>query len=237
MHDVLTQYQNDKSILEFPVHQDFSDFNIALPLSTNSSTVRELTLNSTHISSSSNPRKRTWKISDNHAKRTRIIQDNISSNGLSSIQEQESPSFSENDNSIQEERQSFRENDNSIQDQRSPSTILEFGKDHIIHEPTGGQIINSKEALIQHNEFISKLGWVPTTDANNPLYPWKNDGEIWLTNLLFRSGNVSRKVADELLNAFADGRISMANGPLQFTNSREMIKLLDIAAENGVVRN
>jgi len=233
MHDVLTQYQNDKSILKFPVRQDFSDFNIELPLSTNSSTIRELTLNSTHISSSSNSRKRSWNISDNHAaKRTCIIQDNISSDGG-----QESPSFSESDNSIQEERQSFRENDNSIQDQRSQSTIFEFGEDHIIHEPTGGQIINSKEALIQHNEFIAKLGWVPTTDANNPLYPWKNDGEIWLTNLLFRSGNISRKVADELLNAFADGRISMANEPLQFTNSREMIKLLDIAAEKGVVRN
>ena len=44
-----------------------------------------------------------------------------------------------------------------------------------------------------------------------------------------------RAVADEILNAFASKKISMIDGPIQFTNSREMIKLLDIAARKGVV--
>ena len=70
---------------------------------------------------------------------------------------------------------------------------------------------------------------------NNPLYPWKNEGEIWLTNLLFRRRDISRTVADEILGAFASKKISMIDGPIQFTNSREMIKLLDIAARKGVV--
>ena len=70
---------------------------------------------------------------------------------------------------------------------------------------------------------------------NNPLYLWKNEGEIWLTNLLFRRGDISRAVADEILGAFASKKISMINGLIQFTNSREMIKLLDIAARKGVV--
>ena len=70
---------------------------------------------------------------------------------------------------------------------------------------------------------------------NNPLYLWRNEGEIWLTNLLFRRGDISRAVADEILGAFASKKISMIDGPIQFTNSREMIKLLDIAARKGVV--
>ena len=69
---------------------------------------------------------------------------------------------------------------------------------------------------------------------NNPLYPWKNEGEIWLTNLLFRRGDISQTVANEILGAFASKKISMRDG-IQFTNSREMIKLLDIAARKGVV--
>ena len=76
---------------------------------------------------------------------------------------------------------------------------------------------------------------VSNIDKNNPLYPWKHEGEIWLTNLLFTNGNMSRSTADEILGAFANGKMIMASGPVQFTNSRQMMKLLDIAAEKSVV--
>ncbi len=109
------------------------------------------------------------------------------------------------------------------------------GDDYIIREPTGGMVYDDDKARTQHNELITRLGWVPESDANNPLHPWKHEGEIWLTDLLFRSGNVSQKTADKFLGAFANGRISMVDGPIQFTNSREMLKLLDIAARNGTV--
>jgi len=75
----------------------------------------------------------------------------------------------------------------------------------------------------------------PEFDANNPLHPWKHDGEIWLTKLLFQNGNISHSTADEFLGAFANGTITMADGPVQFQNSREMLKLLDIASENDPV--
>lgn len=107
--------------------------------------------------------------------------------------------------------------------------------DLIIYEPTGGTIYDSEESLERHNEFIAKLGWAPESDANNLLHPWKHEGEIWLTDLLFRDGNISQGTADKLLHAFATGKISMADGPIQFTNSREMLKLVDIASGNKTV--
>ena len=72
-------------------------------------------------------------------------------------------------------------------------------------------------------------------DVNNPLHPWKQEGKIWLTDLLFQKGNISRATADKFLVEFANGTLTTADGPVQFQNSREMLKLLDIAAENTVV--
>ena len=47
--------------------------------------------------------------------------------------------------------------------------------DLIIHEPTGGIILDGEEAIIRHNEFIAKIGWVSASDEsdimNNPLHP------------------------------------------------------------------
>jgi hypothetical protein len=106
--------------------------------------------------------------------------------------------------------------------------------DYIIYEPTGGMIFDSEEACTQHNEFMSRLQWEPESDPNNPLHPWKHQGEIWLTDLLFRNA-VSRTTADDLLSSFANERISMVDGPIQFTNSKEMIELLDVAAKQGTV--
>jgi hypothetical protein len=110
-----------------------------------------------------------------------------------------------------------------------------FVADNIVYEPTGGMIFDSEEACSQHSEFMKSLQWLPDSDPNNLLYPWKHEGEIWLTDLLFRKANISRATADNLLSAFANERISMADGPVQFTNSKEMIELLDIAVKQGIV--
>jgi hypothetical protein len=107
--------------------------------------------------------------------------------------------------------------------------------DYIVYEPTGGQVFDSEQARTRHNEFMAELQWVPESDANNPLHPWKHEGEIWLTDLLFRKGNISRTTADNLLGAFVNGKISMKDGPIQFKNSREMMGLLDVAARQGTV--
>jgi hypothetical protein len=107
--------------------------------------------------------------------------------------------------------------------------------DNIVYDLTGGQVIDDEEARKRHDEFIDRLGWVPESDMNNPLHPWRHEGEVWLTNLLFRNGNMSRATADEFLRAFANGKIAMVDGPIQFANSREMIQLLDVAARKGVV--
>ena len=115
------------------------------------------------------------------------------------------------------------------------TTIREQVENKIVVEPTGGQVFDDDEARKKHTEFIDRLGWEPEYDANNPLYPWKHNGEIWLTNLLFRNGDVSRKTTDEFLGAFVNKRITMLDGPIQFKNSREMIKVLDIAARKGAV--
>jgi hypothetical protein len=122
------------------------------------------------------------------------------------------------------------EDNNEIIENVDKDNGEEYGDNHeptigdfIIHEPTGGVILDGEEAIIRHNEFIARIGWVPASDEsdimNNPLHPWKHEGEIWLTDLLFRSGNISQKTADKFLGAFANGRISMADGPIQFTNS------------------
>ena len=72
-------------------------------------------------------------------------------------------------------------------------------------------------------------------DVNNPLHPWNHEGEVWLTNLLYQNGNISRSTADEFLGVFANGTIIMVSGPVQFSNSREMMRLLDIAAGQTLV--
>jgi hypothetical protein len=110
-----------------------------------------------------------------------------------------------------------------------------FVADYIVYEPTGGMIFDSEEARSQHSKFMKSLQWLPESDPNNLLYPWKHGGEIWLTDLLFRKANISRATADSLLSAFANERISMVDGPVQFTNSKEMIELLDIAVKQGIV--
>jgi hypothetical protein len=107
--------------------------------------------------------------------------------------------------------------------------------DNIVYEQTGGRVFDSNEARARHAMFIQQLGWEAESDIDNPLHPWKHEGEIWLVNLLFRDGNVPRSVADELLGAFASGRISMRDGPIQFKNTREMMQLLDVAAQKGTV--
>lgn len=126
-----------------------------------------------------------------------------------------------------------------LQDDREPTTSIptvnENSSDYVIYEPTGGLVFDDEEARKKHNEVLDKLQWVPESDANNPYHPWKHEGEIWLTDLLFRDGNIPRKTADILLESIAKGRMSMVDGPIQFTNSREMIELLDIAARQGVV--
>ena len=107
--------------------------------------------------------------------------------------------------------------------------------DNIVYEPTGGMVFDSEEAHSQHSKFMKGLQWLPESDPNNLLYPWKHGGEIWLTDLLFRKAHISRATADSLLGAFASERISMTDGPVQFTNSKEMIELLDIAVKQGIV--
>jgi hypothetical protein len=96
-------------------------------------------------------------------------------------------------------------------------------------------VINSNEAYERHAKFLKKLNWTSETDSTNILHPWKHSGEIWLTDLLFRRAKISSSITNELLGAFANGRISIIDGPLQFSNSKEMIKLLDIAAKNDAV--
>jgi len=122
-------------------------------------------------------------------------------------------------------------------------------EDTIILEASGGQVLiddnlnDSESSKLQvesqsNSEFrdhVLNSGTESKFDANNPLRPWKHEGEIWLTNLLFTNGNMSRSTADEILGAFANGKMIMASGPVQFTNSRQMMKLLDIAAEKSVV--
>lgn len=110
-----------------------------------------------------------------------------------------------------DESNSSNESDRSDESNSSNKSDTE---NLIIHEQSSGLVIN---------------GDVPE------LSPWNHKGEIWLTNLLFRNGQTSRSTADTLLGAFANGRISMIDGPVQFKNSREMIKLLDIAAQQEAV--
>jgi len=107
--------------------------------------------------------------------------------------------------------------------------------DTIVREQTGGKVFDDEEAHEKYKEAISEVGWHPEFDTENPLDPWKHRGEIWLTKLLFQSGNISQRTVDKFLRGFADGTIMMTDGDVQFTNSEEMLKLLDIAAGKGVV--
>ena len=115
--------------------------------------------------------------------------------------------------------------------------LTEDSQSRIEIDYRGGHVIDGDGACDKHKEFLEKLGWTPnnSSTSTNTLYPWKHIGEIWLTDLLVRRVMLSHSIIDELLNAFANGRLSMVDGPLQFSNSREMIKLLDAAARSGVV--
>ena len=53
--------------------------------------------------------------------------------------------------------------------------------------------------------------WTPEDEnvaADDNYYPWQNDTELWLCDLLFRRGQVSTVVADEILGAITSGKLS-----------------------------
>ena len=110
-------------------------------------------------------------------------------------------------------------------------------EDTIIWDESGGQVLDNNESSLSQPEVpdFFKSRMVSTINMNNPLHPWKHEGEIWLTNMLFQSGKISCSTADKFLDAFANGTMIMASGPVQFTNSREIMKFLDITAEKSVV--
>jgi hypothetical protein len=71
--------------------------------------------------------------------------------------------------------------------------------------------------------------------SDNPYYPWSHEGELWLSDFLYRKGHVSMNASDKLLRQFANGNITMKGGPIQFRNTRQMHDVLDIAAGDNVV--
>jgi hypothetical protein len=213
-HNLLTQ--NKFGLTDFPVRQDFEEF-----------TMVHEDINSPSLSLMNLKRPSSIQAPDKQAKRSRLALDFE----FASNESEASSNFTD----LEDEVEYITDHEQNELDETIHEPDESDGTDYILYEPNGGQVLDSEEAHIRHSNFLAKLQWVPESDVNNPLHPWKHKGEIWLTDLLFRNGNVSQIIADKLLGAFANGRISMTEGPIQFANSREMLALLDVAARQGIV--
>ena len=96
-------------------------------------------------------------------------------------------------------------------------------------------MLDSPEALNKWKEFGEEMKWFEECPSSNPYYPWKHEGELWLSDFLYRWTHVSMEQSDELLQRFADGRITMLEGPIQFKNTCQMHEILDVAANANMV--
>ena len=218
-HNRLTR--NKLGLSDFPIRQDFEEFTMVHEDSNSLSSLANL------------KRPSSLHAPDKQAKRSRLaleLEFATNESEANFTEPDESDYITDNES---DEAAAYEPEEDAYEPDEA---AYEQGEtDYILREPNGGQVLDNEEARIRHSNFLTKLQWVPEYDANNPLHPWKHEGEIWLTDLLFRNGNISRTTADSLLGAFANGKISMTDGPIQFTNSREMLALLDVAARQGIV--
>ena len=95
-------------------------------------------------------------------------------------------------------------------------------------------MIDSAEAKSKWKKFAKKIGWSDEWLSSDLYYPWRYQGELWLTNFLF-SRNISGKMSNILLQEFTKENIVMSEGPIRFRNICQLHNLLDVAANKNVV--
>jgi hypothetical protein len=106
--------------------------------------------------------------------------------------------------------------DDSSDDSSDASTSdVQSSADHLVDEtsedkpavhefasrshPQGGWVLDSPEALNKWKEFGKEMKWFEECPSRNPYYPWKHEGELWLSDFLYRQTHVSMEQSDELL--------------------------------------
>jgi len=119
-------------------------------------------------------------------------------------------------------------------DEYSDSELAVPEFDFISH-PYGGWVFDSPEAQTKWKCFVNKNKWFEECSSSNLHHPWRHEGELWLSNYLYRQAHVSMKQSDKLLQKFADGKIIMLQGSPQFQNIFQLHNLLDVAANHNVV--
>ncbi|RUS26852.1 hypothetical protein BC938DRAFT_484035 [Jimgerdemannia flammicorona] len=91
----------------------------------------------------------------------------------------------------------------------------------IVHHDKAGYIYNLDEEEEDDISFQQELD-------DNPFYPWLNEDELWLSDLLFK--NVSSSVDNKILAAIKTGRL-ITRSPIHFKNIYEMHAIIDKAAD------
>jgi len=110
------------------------------------------------------------------------------------------------------------ENDKDVGDNEiRPYEFDDTPVDRVISHDKGGYIYEDNSDASNNHEL-----------NNNLFYPWANEDEFWLSDLLFN--NVSSSATDKILGAIATGRLS-TRMPIRFKNTREMHAILDQGAE------
>jgi len=104
-----------------------------------------------------------------------------------------------------------------------------------ISHPHGGWVFDSPEAQTNWKSFVKKNKWFEECSSSNPYHPWRHEGELWLSDFLYRQAHILMKQSDKLLQKFADGKIIMSQGSPQFRNMHQLHNLLDEAANHNMV--
>ena len=109
--------------------------------------------------------------------------------------------------------------------EESPVPEFEF-----IADMQDGWTFHSPIAVEEWKSFMRNNNLSENHQSDNPYYPWRHEGEVWLSNFLFGQGHASMETSDRLLRQFVTGNMTMKDGPIQFKNTRQMYDVLDIAA-------
>jgi|tagenome__1003787_1003787.scaffolds.fasta_scaffold20524167_1 hypothetical protein len=103
----------------------------------------------------------------------------------------------------------------------TPDTAHENGEFH--SDVRGGHRYGSKgqqsPSLYTQQAHHAKHG--------NPYYPWKNEKELWISNLIYAEARMSITVADKFLKGISDGNMKIEG--MNINSAKSMYSVLDQA--------
>jgi hypothetical protein len=142
------------------------------------------------------------------------------SSGSSDLQSSHTETDDDDDDGI-EDNDDDKLSINSGDDASTLDISLE--SDDIFLNNHGGHIYGSggEESRAIHTQQRRHM------ESGHPFYPWKNENELWISNLIYAEMQLSEAAADKLLKGVRDGKLKIEGVPID--SMRQIHKIIDMA--------